>query len=328
MRAREARAAREGRMPIVQRLATQLPVRLLDPIRAVRPGLELVEVPVHGPIPEGPPFDRLDALLTLPTGTPNLADVLARGVRWVHAYGTGVNGFPFELLRGVPFTCSRGASATAISEWVIAVLLEAEKRLLEHWLSSPPPVWHRAELGTLAGRTLALVGLGGIGQAIARRALPFGMRVKAFRRSRSASPIPEVELVSNLAALLRDADHIVIAAPETQATRHLFDDRAFACVKPGAHLVNIARGGLVDQSALERALERGQIGRATLDCVDPEPLPEGHWLYRHPRVRLSAHISWSGADSNAGILERFLENLERFERGEPLAYLVDPGEGY
>jgi phosphoglycerate dehydrogenase-like enzyme len=99
-------------------------------------------------------------------------------------------------------------------------------------------------------------------------------------------------------------------------------------VKPGAHLVNIARGGLVDQEALRRALESGQIGRATLDCVDPEPLPEGHWMYMHPRVRLSAHISWSGSDSNAVILERFLENLDRFERGESLAYLVDPSEGY
>jgi phosphoglycerate dehydrogenase-like enzyme len=121
---------------------------------------------------------------------------------------------------------------------------------------------------------------------------------------------------------------VVIATPETRATRHLFDDAAFAAMKPGAHLVNIARGGLVDQAALRRALDSGQVGRATLDCVDPEPLPEGHWLYTHPRVRVSAHISWSGADSNAVILERFLENLGRFERGEALLYRVDPEQGY
>jgi len=231
-------------------------------------------------------------------------------------------------LQGIPFTCSRGASATAISEWVIAVLLEAEKRLVEHWLSAPPPVWHRADLGTLADRTLALVGLGGIGEAIARRALPFNMRVRALRRSRAPSGIQGVEIAADLPSLLADADHIVIAAPETQATRLLFDDAAFACVKRGAHLVNIARGGLVDQEALLRALESGRIGRATLDCVEPEPLPADHWMYAHPRVRLSAHISWSGSDSNALILERFLENLGRFERGEPLAHRVDPSEGY
>lgn len=312
----------------IQRLATHLPSAMLAPVRAARPGLEIVEIPMRGPIPDGPGFQHFDALLTLPTGTPNLADVLVRGVRWVHAYGTGVNGFPFELLQGVPFTCSRGASATAISEWVIAVLLEAEKRLLEHWLSAPPPVWHRADLGTLAGRQLALVGFGGIAQAIARRALPFEMRVRALRRSRAPSELAGVEMASDLPSLLRDADHVVIAAPETKATHHLFDDAAFACLKPGAHLVNIARGGLVDQEALRRALESGQVGRATLDCVEPEPLSEGHWMYTHPRVRVSAHISWSGSDSNAVILERFLENLDRFERGVPLAYLVDPGEGY
>ena len=312
----------------IQRLATHLPSAMLAPIRAARPELEIVEIPMRGPLPDGPGFDHFDALLTLPTGTPNMADVLARGVRWVHAYGTGVNGFPFDALRGIPFTCSRGASATAISEWVIAVLLEAEKKLGAHWLSAPAPVWHQADLGTLAGRTLALVGFGGIAQAIARRALPFEMRVKALRRSGAPSSIAGVGIVADLASLLVDADHVVIAAPETPATRHLFGDEAFACVKPGAHLVNIARGGLVDQDALRRALDQGQIGLATLDCVDPEPLPAGHWLYGHPRVRVSAHISWSGSDSNATILERFLENLRRIERGEPLAYLVDADEGY
>lgn len=312
----------------IRRLATHLPSAMLAPVRAAHPDLEIVEIPMQGKVPDGPAYASFDALLTLPTGTPNLPDVLRRGVRWVHAYGTGVNGFPFTALEGIPFTCSRGASATAISEWVIAVLLEAEKRLLEHWLSAPPPVWHRAELGTLAGRTLALVGIGGIGQAIARRALPFDMRVRALRRTDGPSPIEGVEIVHELPALLADADHVVIAAPETKATRHLFDDAAFAAMKPGAHLVNIARGGLVDQEALRRALDGGRLGRATLDCVEPEPLPAGHWLYAHPRVRLSAHISWSGSDSNEVILERFLENLGRFERGEPLLYRVDPEQGY
>jgi len=315
-------------MAAIRRLATHLPVAMLAPVRAARPALEIVELPMRGPIPHEPPFDRFDALLTLPNGTPNLADALARGVRWVHAYGTGVNGFPFELVKDIPFTCSRGASATAISEWVIAVLLESEKRLAEHWLAAPPPVWHRADLGTLAGRILALVGFGGIAQAIARRALPFEMRVRALRRSAEPSKVAGVEMAKDLPSLLRDADHVVIAAPETRATRHLFDDAAFARMKPGAHLVNIARGGLVDQDALRRALDAGRLSRATLDCVEPEPLPDGHWMYAHPRVRLSAHISWSGSDANAVILERFLENLARFERGEPLAHRVDPDEGY
>jgi len=310
---------------VTPRIATQMPIALLEPVRAAFPDLEIVEIPTQGPLPDG--FEA-DVLLTLPWGAENLAAVLARGVRWVHAYGTGVNGFPFELLGDVPLTCSRGASATAISEWVIAVLLAAEKRLPESWIHAPPPRWNHAELGSLAGRRLALVGFGGIAQAVARRALPFEMRVKALRRTRAGSPLPEVEIVSSLSELLGDADHVVVAAPETPATRHLLDDAAFALVKPGAHLVNVARGGLVDQDALRRALDAGRIGLATLDCVEPEPLPEGHWLYTHPKVRLTPHVSWVAPGSHSGLMDPFVENLERFRSGDELRHRVDPEEQY
>lgn len=311
------------------RVGTQLPVEMLAPVRAAHPDVEIVAVSRE----DAPPEDlALDALLTMPWGSPNLAAVLARGVRWVHAYGTGVNGFPFALLGAGPdrvvLTCSRGASATAISEWVIAVLLAAEKQLPQRWLDAPPERWNLADLGTLAGRRLALIGFGGIAQAIARRALPFEMRVRALRRTDAPSPMPEVELVSSLETLLADADHVVIAAPETPATRHLLNDRSLAWLRPGAHLVNIASGGLVDQDALRRALDDGRVGLATLDCVEPEPLPEGHWLYAHPRVRLTPHISWSDPEAHARIMERFVENLGRFRAGEPLSYVVDPEEQY
>jgi phosphoglycerate dehydrogenase-like enzyme len=154
------------------------------------------------------------------------------------------------------------------------------------------------------------------------------MRIKALRRTQAKSPIDGVEIVTGLEALLADADHIVIAAPETPATRHLMNDAAFSMMKPGAHLVNIARGGLVDQDALQRALERGIVGLATLDCVDPEPLPDGHWLYTHPRVRLSAHISWSAPGSHGGLIVPFVENLGHYRRGEALGSLVDIEERY
>ena len=307
------------------RLGSQMPIALLEGVKTRFPSVEVLEVPAEGPID---PRLELDVLLTLPWGTPNLGDVLARGVRWVHAYGTGVNGFPFELLDGVPLTCSRGASATAISEWVMAVLLAAEKRLPQTWLDAPPERWNVAELGTLRGRRLALIGFGGIAQAIARRALPFEMSVRGFRRTQAKSPIPGVEIATDLGTLLADADHVVVAAPETPATRHLLCDETFAMMKPGAHLVNVARGGLVDQDALRRALDSGRVGLATLDCVEPEPLPEGHWLYEHPQVRLTPHISWAGPESHAGLMDRFVENLERFLAGDALEYLVDPDERY
>jgi phosphoglycerate dehydrogenase-like enzyme len=307
------------------RVATHMPVEMLDPVREVCPEIDVISLSVDETIPAD-----LDAevLLTLPWGAPNLAEILAKGVRWVHAYGTGVNGFPFELLKGVPLSCSRGASATAISEWVMAVLLASEKQLPERWLTEPPERWNTANLGTLRDSRLALVGFGGIAQAIARRALPFDMKIRALRRTQAKSPIPEVEIVTSLQELFEDADHIVVAAPDTPATRRMLNDESFALMKKGVHLVNIARGGLVDQDALARALDSDRVGLATLDCVDPEPLPKGHWLYSHPKVRLSAHISWSAPVSHAGLMDRFVENLGRYIREEPLEYLVDPVEQY
>lgn len=312
-------------MKSVPRILTHLPIQLLEPVARAHPDIEIVPIGID----ETPGEDtRGDVLLTLPWHSPNLAAVIERDVRWVHAYGTGVNGFPFELIGERQMTCSRGASATAISEWVIAVLLAAEKQLPQTWLQAPPEQWNFARLGSLEDRKLALVGFGGIGRAVARRALPFGMRIEALRRTDAASPVDGVRIVTSLESLLRDADHVVVAAPETPASRHMINDAAFSSMKPSAHLVNVARGGLVDQNALRRALDGDRLALATLDCVDPEPLPEGHWLYSHPRVRLTPHISWAAPSSHLGLIERFVENLGRYRRGEPLEGIVDIVEGY
>jgi phosphoglycerate dehydrogenase-like enzyme len=99
-------------------------------------------------------------------------------------------------------------------------------------------------------------------------------------------------------------------------------------VKPGVHLVNIARGALVDQDALLTALDDGRVSLATLDTVDPEPLPAGHWMYAHPRVRLSAHVSWYTPALQRTAVEIFVENLGRYLHKEPLLHVVDPSEGY
>jgi len=307
------------------RVLTHVPVQLLSRIGQELPEVELVPVAMQGaPAPE----TRGEVLLTHAAGSPNLAEVLARGVRWVHAYGTGVNAFPFHALGDRPLTCSRGASAIPISEWVLAVLLAAEKQLPASWVSQPPKHWSIASLGGLYGRTLGLIGLGGIGQAVAVRALPFGMRVRALRRSHAPSPLPGVEVVRDLAELVASADHLVLAAPATAKTRHLIDEATLAKVKPGLHLVNVARGELVDQEALRRALDDGRVGLASLDVAHPEPLPASHWLYSHPRVRFSPHVSWSMPGAFDLLIEPFLENLRRFRNGEPLLHAVDIESGY
>ncbi len=99
-------------------------------------------------------------------------------------------------------------------------------------------------------------------------------------------------------------------------------------MKPGAHLVNIARGAIVDQDALRRALDTGRVAMASLDAVEPEPLPAGHWMYRHPRVRLSPHISWNMPGAAEILVDAFIDNVRRWRRGEPLDGVVDRAAGY
>jgi phosphoglycerate dehydrogenase-like enzyme len=255
----------------------------------------------------------------------------AAGVRWVQLSGTGVDKVAGAVFGGDRIvTCARGASAVPISEWVMAAILAWAKRFPETFLAEPPKYWNfpKPALDRVEGSTVALVGLGGIGAAIASRALAFGMRVRALRRTDTPSPVPGVEIVRSLDDLLPDAAHVVLAAPATARTQHLIDTAAFAKMTPGVHIVNIARGALIDQDALRLALDDGTVAMATLDTVDPEPLPAGHWLYTHPRVRLTAHISWYTPQLQATAVDILIDNIGRYARGEPLLHVVDPAEGY
>ncbi len=309
----------------LMRVLTHIGGPMADQIRAAVPEVEVVEIPGDRDLDAG--VDG-DVLFTIAWGTPNLEHVLSRGVRWVHTMGTGVDRFPLTLVGERTLSCSRGASAVPIAEWVLAQMLAFEKRLPESWITDVPAQWHAAELGGLSGQTLGLIGLGGIGAAVAARAVPFDMRILARRRTTQASPVDGVEVVGSLDAVLEAADHLVVTAPATPETRHLLDDAAFARVRPGVHLVNIARGSLVDQDALRVALDDGRVARASLDAVEPEPLPAGHWMYTHPKVRLSPHISWSMPGASDVLVSMFIDNLRRYVAGEDLAGVVDVDAGY
>ena len=277
--------------------------------------------------PDGIPDDA-DVLVTLLDEPAAVPPLLRPSIRWVHVLGAGVDGFPLDVLGDRVLTCSRGAASPAIAEWVLAMMLAFEKDLPNSWISTPPARWNHATLGGLSGRTLGLVGVGAIGSAVAHRALAFDVQVLACRRTPAPLKVPGVELTSDLEELLPRSDHVVVAAPATPETFHLFDHSAFAHCKPGMHLVNISRGGLIDQEALRVALDTHVVARASLDTVDPEPLPPGHWLYEHPAVRLSPHISWSSRTTLQRTFAMFIDNLRRFRRGESLLGVVDPIAGY
>jgi phosphoglycerate dehydrogenase-like enzyme len=301
-----------------------LPEAETDAIRNRRPRVDFAHIrPGHEP---GPLHG--DALLL--EGPPdNIEDYLEAGVSWVHTLATGVERFPLDAMRRVDFTCSRGSAGPAIAEWVLAVMLAYEKQLPQAWVNDRGNAsWFRADLGGLRGKTLGLIGMGGIGNEIVRRAVAFDMKVVALRRHPAPEPLTGVTMATDLNQILPLVDHLVLAVPETAATRGMLDEQAFARLKPGVHLVNIARGSLIDQEALRKALDCGTVARASLDVATPEPLPDGHWLYSHPAVRISPHISWSAPGQRERVLEIFLDNLDRFLEGRPLLNRVDVDAGY
>lgn len=307
-------------------LQTDIP-DLVDQLQSLAPGIKAFVLPSTDE-----PGDRIvaDALLGTAAGGTHLPALIERceGLRWVHILGTGVDKFPLHLVEDKLVTCSRGATAGPIAEWVMAMLLAHEKQLPDRWITEPPEAWYMADLGCLENKTLGIIGFGAIGQAIAKRALAFDMNIIAKVRTHRNSPIPGVEMVEDLHNLLQRSDHVVLALPSTPESDGLMGAQSMEALKPGAHLVNVSRANLVDQEALRESLNKGHISRASLDVVEPEPLPVGHWIYQHPRVFLSPHISWSGPNMVERLMAPFFANVMAFSTDLPLQGVVDTAAGY
>jgi phosphoglycerate dehydrogenase-like enzyme len=304
---------------------------LQDALLKLLPDLEIITVS-SDPESELPAELAADVLLTSShLVKSNLPRVLAqcKGLKWVHVFGTGIDNFPLHLMGDRVLTCGRGASSVPIAEWTLAMMLSFEKSLPGSWIKSQPEDWFAApKLGSLANKTLGLVGFGSIGQQIAKRALAFDMRVLAKVRTYRESPVAGVELLEELDDLLPQADHLVLALPATPKSEHLINAQALAKTKQGVHIVNVARASILDQEALLPLLDSGYIACASLDVIAPEPLPDGHWAYAHPRVRLSPHISWSSPEMMANIMNSFLINLKAYSHGGALTGVVDVNAGY
>ena len=289
-------------------------------IRARFPSLDIVD------ISSGlPPGKRGDVLFG--GWSAHSVGAMDTGVHWVQFMGTGLDGVPQAVKEAPLLTTARGSSAVAISEYVLATMGAFSRNFPQSWLREPPEYWFAQPATPLAGATLGLVGFGGIAQRLACLALALDMSVMALRRQALPSPLEGVVMAASLADLVSVADHLVLAAPATDATRHVFNDESLALCKPGVHLVNIARGALVDHDALRRALDNGTIARASLDVTEPEPLPAGHWLYEHPKVFLTPHASWAGPPAFEASTDLFCDNLVRYLRGELLHGVVG-SDGY
>lgn len=249
-------------------------------------------------------------------------------LKWVYSASAGIDFYPQWLLDAPLVTCGRGVASDEIADYVIAAIY-AHAKNLEGITARSRAQWINVPLGRVSGTTIGIVGLGAIGQAVATRGLALGAQIVGLRRSGAQSGISGVEHVGDIDTLVARADHIIIAVPATPQTRHLFNADLLAKVKPGAHIINVARGSVIDQDALIHALDgEGGPGFATLDVTDPEPLPDGHPLYTHPRVRLTPHVSSNHTLVRHRLLEKVRDDISRFARGEAPSDIVDPARGY
>lgn len=240
-------------------------------------------------------------------------------------------GYEGAVLHGVPpriTVCNAGDAYSAmVAEHVLTLLLAMIRQMPVLFGQQREKRWDRTiggKLDSLDGKTVAVIGFGGIGREVAKRARAFGCRILVV--TRRARPEPEADEVHGLDALhpvLGQADAIVVALPLMPETRELIGAAAFAACRPGALLVNVARGELVDQAALLAALEAGQIGGAALDVTTPEPLPADSPLWVHPKIIISPHLG--GVGSAAGLrrlAELTCDNLTRLRDGRPLRHQV------
>jgi phosphoglycerate dehydrogenase-like enzyme len=262
----------------------------------------------------------------------------ARRLRWIHSPAAGVGGMLFPAMRAsdVIITNSRGMHAETIAEHVVSVVLALFRRLPVAFQRQAEHVWAQNELTLdpprlLARKTVGIVGLGGIGTAVAGMMSAFGARVEATRRRVDAGrpeSVAAVHASSALGDLLPNWDVVVLAAPHTAETERTIGARELSLMKRDAILVNIARGALVDEAALAEALMRGAIAGAALDVFDDEPLEASSPLWDTPNLLITPHVAGNRPDYWEAALGIFLENLRRYRAGESLLNVVDKEAGY
>jgi len=257
-------------------------------------------------------------------------------LRWVQSWGAGVERFLTAdfVASSIVLTNARGMYAVPIADHVMALVLHFSRRLgglVRSQLAHRWAGWEECEPEELAGKTMGIVGLGGIGCEVATRAKAFGMRVIATRRRPNLARslfVDEVWSSQQLPWLLKESDYVAICAALTARTRHLIGERELGLMKPTAFLINIARGALVDEQALVRALQDGAIAGAGLDVFEEEPLPGESPLWEMTNVIITPHTAGGSPRSHERMMELFCGNLRRYLAGEPLVNVVDKNEGY
>jgi phosphoglycerate dehydrogenase-like enzyme len=318
----------------VKRVVARYPAERIDELRAVAPGVEIVAVEN-----EAQALDAVaDAQALIGFCTP---DLLEKGdaLHWVQVYSSGVERcvvLPQMRAGDKLLTNGQRIGSPALAEHAIAMMMALARGFDRYYVNQLEGDWQRqVDLGQgefleLGGRTVLIVGLGGIGTQVARRAYGLGMRVIATRGSRREGPdyVEYVGLGDEALELARQADVVINAAPLTEQTRGFFNAAFFEAMKPTAYFVSVGRGQSTVTDDLIAALEAGKLAGAGLDVTDPEPLPQDHPLWRAPRVIITPHTAGRSDRSRERLFLLVQENLRRYVAGEPLYSVVDIERGY
>ncbi|MEV0634103.1 D-2-hydroxyacid dehydrogenase [Streptomyces sp. NPDC050619] len=281
-----------------------------------------------------PGADALFAWITLtPAVRASWPDDPEKAPRWVHAAAAGVASFLFPALVDDPrvtLTNSRGVYDQPIAEYVLGLVLALAKDFPGTWEHQRRREWRPRESESIGGRTALVWGTGPIGRAIARLLRAAGMRVYGAGRSprRDDGDFGTVHGPATLRTALAGADYVVLAAPLTESTRGMVDASVLSAMKPGARLVNVGRGALVDEDALIEHLAGGRLAGAALDVFAQEPLPGLSPLWDMPGVIVSPHTAGETTGEKEALTELFLDNLTRRGEGRPLRNVVDKQRGY
>ncbi len=307
--------------------------RQLRTLAAAAPGVELV--PATNESEALAQIAGADALIGFCS-----AELVARGheLRWIQLYSAGAGpclAIPAVRARNLLVTNMQRVSGPEIAEHVIAMLLAFTRGLTAYLPTQSSGTWEpdlvaADRLWVLEGRTLLVVGLGGIGTEVARRAAALGMRVLATRASDAPAPafVSRVAGPAELLELAAEADVVVNCTPLLPSTERLFDAGFFRAMKPGGLFFNVGRGRSVVTEDLLAALRAGSLAGAGLDVTEPEPLPPEHPLWQMPNVIITPHVAARSDRISARVMAVARENLRRYAAGEPLLSLVDPARGY
>ena len=314
-------------------LHTDRPAAALAVLTETHPDLPVETCETYADLPALIETTRAEVVYTVRfDGTPRFPrQALVEGgvVRWVSVGGSGTDHLrPWDPQR-VTVTNAAGVAADMIAEYALGAMLSFALDLRGFAQRQQERAWAPARMQPIKGRTLLIVGLGRTGQALASRAKALGLTTLGVRAHPRQTPhVDEVHGAEALPALWSRADFILCCVPLLDSTRGLIGREAFAAMKPTAVLIDVSRGGIVDETALIAALDAGRIKGAALDVFATEPLPKAHPLWAYENVIITPHCSavYEGWDVKS--VQMFAENLTRYRRGEPLQNVVDPDRGY